>query len=72
MTVMEWILWFFVVTFYVVCLFTVCLVTFRKGHMVLGIVGIFLPILWVIGAVLPARPGSAHEREFRSVPPAAA
>jgi hypothetical protein len=27
--------------------------TFRKGHWVLGLIGFILPILWLIGAVLP-------------------
>jgi hypothetical protein len=46
---------------YLVLLFTVALMTFRKGHWVLGIIGFFIPILWLIGAVLPAR-RSAHRR----------
>ena len=55
--------WFFVVTFgifYFFLLFTVAMICFRKGHIVLGIVGIFVPFLWLIGAVLPARPGSNY------------
>jgi hypothetical protein len=50
--------WFFSIglgILYLVLLFTVCVITFRKGHWVLGLFGIFLPFLWVIGAVLPAR-----------------
>jgi len=27
--------------------------TFRKGHWVIGVIGIFLPFLWLLGAVLP-------------------
>jgi len=38
---------------YLVLLFTVAVLTFRKGHWVLGLIGIFFPILWLIGAVLP-------------------
>ena len=45
---------------YIVCIFTVCMMTFQKGHTLLGIVGIFLPFLWLIGAVLPAKPGSRY------------
>jgi hypothetical protein len=40
---------------YLVLLFTVAILTFRKGHWVLGLIGIFFPILWLIGAVLPDR-----------------
>jgi hypothetical protein len=50
--------WFFSIglgVLYLVLLFTICVVTFRKGHWVLGVIGIFIPLFWVIGAVLPAR-----------------
>ncbi len=40
---------------YLVLLFTVAVITFRKGHWVLGLIGIFIPILWVLGAILPAK-----------------
>jgi hypothetical protein len=38
---------------YLVCIFTVAAVTFRNGHWILGILGIFFPVFWLIGAVLP-------------------
>ena len=40
---------------YAVLLFTVAILTFRKGHWILGLLGFVFPILWLIGAVLPAR-----------------
>ena len=40
---------------YLVLLFTVAIMTFRKGHWVLGLIGFIFPILWLIGAILPAR-----------------
>jgi hypothetical protein len=55
--------WFFTGFFiflYLVLLFTLAVVTFRKGHWVLGIIGIFIPLLWLVGAVLPARRGTAY------------
>lgn len=61
MTWFQWMAWMFVFLFYIMCLFTVCALTFKKGYTVLGIVGIFLPFLWLIGAVLPAKPGSRYE-----------
>ena len=61
MTGLEWILVSTLGVIYIVCLFTVCALTFRKGHVALGIIGIFLPFLWLIGAVLPPRPGSSYE-----------
>jgi hypothetical protein len=54
----EWLLWILLFSFYIVCLFTVCSLTFAKGYTVLGIVGIFIPFLWLIGAVLPAKENS--------------
>lgn len=50
--------WFWgtaVAVLYLVFIFTVGLMTFRKGHYILGILGIFLPLLWLIGALLPDR-----------------
>jgi len=52
---------FMLLSFYITCLFTVCAMTFQKGRTVLGIVGIFAPWLWLIGAFLPAKPGSRYE-----------
>lgn len=40
---------------YLVLLFTLAVLTFRKGHWVLGLIGLVFPVLWVIGAVLPDR-----------------
>ena len=34
-------------------------------NIVLGIVGIFLPFLWLIGAILPAKRGSRYEVDQR-------
>jgi hypothetical protein len=40
---------------YLVLIFTLALLSFRKGHWVLGLLGFFLPFLWLIGAILPSR-----------------
>jgi hypothetical protein len=63
MSTLDWIFTSLFIVLYFCLLFTVCLMTFQKGHIVLGIVGIFFPILWLIGAILPARPGSRYARE---------
>ena len=62
----QWLAWVLLATFYIVCLFTVCGLTFSKGHTVLGIVGIFIPFLWLIGAILPAKPGSRFDIASRT------
>lgn len=46
-------------SFYICFIFTVAITTFKKGYMLLGILGIFFPFLWLIGAVLPAKEGSS-------------
>ena len=51
MTALDWILSSILFIIYFFCLFTVCLLTFRKGYVVLGIIGIFIPLLWLIGAI---------------------
>ncbi|HEX6540737.1 MAG TPA: hypothetical protein VF040_03205 [Ktedonobacterales bacterium] len=61
MTALDWIFASTLFILYFFLLFTVCFMTFQKGYIVLGILGIFLPILWLIGAVLPAKRGSRYE-----------
>ena len=50
-TFFAWFFGIFFFTMYIFCLFTVCALTFQKGRTLLGIVGIFLPFLWLIGAI---------------------
>ena len=40
---------------YVVLMITLGIVSIRKGHWVMFIIGIFLPLFWLIGALLPAK-----------------
>ena len=40
---------------YLVLVCTLCLMSFRKGHWVLGVIGFIFPVLWLFGAILPAR-----------------
>jgi hypothetical protein len=40
---------------YLVLLCTLAVMSFRKGHWVLGLIGFVFPLLWLIGAVLPAK-----------------
>ena len=61
MSWLEWTLGIILFMFYITCLFTVCMITFQKGYTILGIIGIFVPFLWLIGAFLPAKQGSRYE-----------
>jgi hypothetical protein len=40
---------------YLVLLIWLGLRTLRRGHWVMFIVGIFIPLFWIIGAIIPAR-----------------
>lgn len=60
MSTLDWVLSIILITIYISCLFTVCSLTFQKGYTLLGVGGIFIPILWLIGAVLPAKEGSRY------------
>jgi hypothetical protein len=40
---------------YFVLLVTLGIISLRKGHWVMFIIGIFFPLFWLIGAVLPPR-----------------
>ncbi len=72
MSGLEWFLSFTLFFVYIACLFTVCRLTFQKGYTILGIVGIFFPILWLVGAVMKPKHGSrmwidqgiAHQQEM--------
>ena len=49
---MSAIVWILLAAAYVACWLYFGMATFRKGHYVMFWVGIFLPILWIIGAFL--------------------
>jgi hypothetical protein len=40
---------------YFVLMITLGVLTFRKGHWILGVIGFFIPVLWLFGAILPGR-----------------
>ncbi len=40
---------------YLVLLITLGLLSIKKGHWIMFIVGLFLPLFWLIGALLPSR-----------------
>jgi hypothetical protein len=38
---------------YLVLLLTLGIITLRKGHWVMFIIGLFIPLFWIIGALIP-------------------
>jgi len=47
---------------YVVLLITLGIVSLRKGHWVMFIIGIVIPLFWIIGAVLPPTTSAQQNR----------
>jgi len=56
MSFLEVFLLVFLGAIYFTCIFTVAAITFRNGHWILGVLGIFFPVFWLIGIVLPPTP----------------
>ena len=52
MSYLEMFLTVFLSLIYITCVFTVMIVTFRNGHWILGILGFFFPVFWLIGVIL--------------------
>jgi hypothetical protein len=50
---MDFLLWIGLVILYFVLLVVVGLTALNKGHTILFWVGLFVPLLWIIGAVMP-------------------
>jgi hypothetical protein len=40
---------------YVILLITLGVISLRKGHWVMFIIGLFIPLFWLIGALLPRK-----------------
>ena len=40
---------------YLVLLITLGIISIRKGHWVMFIIGLFIPLFWIIGALMPSR-----------------
>jgi hypothetical protein len=51
-------MWFGLAAIYLVLMITLGVLSIRRGHWVMFVVGIFLPIFWLIGAIMPP----AHAR----------
>lgn len=51
---MDLLSWIIAAVVYLVLLITFGTMTFTKGHTVLFIFGFLLPLLWIVGAFLPA------------------
>ena len=62
------VLWVLLGILYVVLLITLGVMTFRKGHYWLFFIGIFFPVLWIIGGVIgPTEAAASREVEAASL-----
>ncbi len=48
-------MYFILGVIYFVLLITLGIISIRKGHWVMFIIGLFIPLFWLIGALLPSR-----------------
>jgi hypothetical protein len=49
--------WFGLGIIWLVLLVTLGILSIRKGHWVMFLIGIFIPLFWLIGALLPPKRG---------------
>ena len=52
---MSTFLWIVLAALYLTALIVLGVSTLRKGHWFMFIIGIFMPLFWIIGAVIPPR-----------------
>ena len=57
---MSTVLWIFFLTLYLLALVLLGWATLRKGHTWLFAFGIFLPFLWIVGALIGPTPRAAR------------
>jgi purine-cytosine permease-like protein len=63
---MSTFLWVMLAVLYVTLVVAFGISTLRKGHYVLFILGIFLPLLWIVGALMgPTEDAAAAEAQTR-------
>jgi hypothetical protein len=48
---------------YLAVVFTIGLATYRRGHKVLFFIGFLMPLLWLVGAIIPPKPGSKYQHQ---------
>jgi hypothetical protein len=56
---MSTFLWILLASLYVAALITLGIATLRKGHTAMFVIGVFFPILWIIGALMAPTPRAA-------------
>ncbi len=63
MTGLEWTLLSILIVLYITMMIVLGVTTLRKGRPALFVAGIFFPIFWIIGAVMPPAPTVAEVME---------
>ena len=60
MSGLSWLFGSLIGVIYIFLIVTIAVMTFRKGHWILGLLGFFLPFLWIIGALMGPTHRSSH------------
>jgi hypothetical protein len=56
---MSTFLWILFAAIYLAALVSLGVSTLRRGHTILFLFGIFVPLLWIMGALMPPTPRAA-------------
>jgi hypothetical protein len=56
---MSTFLWILFTAIYLAALVSLGVSTLRRGHTILFLFGIFVPLLWIMGALMPPTPRAA-------------
>ena len=62
---MSPLLWFLLAIIYLTALFMLGLATLRKGHTALFWFGIFVPFLWIFGALMAPTPAAESRAQLQ-------
>lgn len=60
---MWWVFGGLAAILYVFLIITLGLTTLRKGHWIMFILGFFLPLLWIVGALMPPTASAARSAQ---------
>jgi hypothetical protein len=66
---MWWVFGGLAAILYVFLIITLGLTTLRKGHWIMFILGFFLPLLWIVGALLPPTASAAEAAQRTDAAP---
>lgn len=66
---MWWVFGGLAAILYLFLIITLGLTTLRKGHWIMFILGFFLPLLWIVGALMPPTASAARAAQSSDAAP---